>query len=64
MKYVITTEIDGTTIVQTVQGSSALLPDVLATLSRKLADVSDAHTRQALITLGWTPPRERKLPES
>lgn len=55
--YAITTRINGTAIVQELamlEGGG--LDDVVRRFSRSIAETSDAHVRQKLIELGWTPP--------
>lgn len=60
MKYIITTELDVTIVNQTIESSDPLISDSLEVISRQMADISDMQTRQALICLGWIPPRWRE----
>jgi hypothetical protein len=40
------------------QMTSIIFDDIMTVISRKVLDLQEAETRNALIRLGWTPPKE------
>jgi hypothetical protein len=58
MKYQIDTRVFEDRIEQDLLMSTNLLDDTMSVVTREIMNLKDKGVREALIKLGWTPPKE------